>query len=139
MKQPFDKPGNIFETQIDALFKKKEVTDTEQILQLVPLILHQNGRDSDLGDVYRLLGLEKFSQLVTLLDGRTIKFPTTIEIQETIVLAFCYYYKEVKGLGWEEIRAIIPWDIAPTVYGARIKNLSKYVKDQIINIMLERV
>lgn len=138
--ETFSTPVNLFEERLNELFKKKTtVRESDQVLLLVSMILLDNPNNTDLVDTYNLLGLEDFVKLVHLFDGRTVRFPTSGEIQEMIVLAFCYYYREVRGLDWDEIRAILPWDISSVSYGSRVKKLSAFIRGKITEIMNDTV
>lgn len=124
-------PKNVFHAQAGALFKRQAESETDQLLRLISIILQFNGNDSDLVDLNRVLGLEKFTEVVNKFDGRTVKFPTAEEIHETVVLAFCYYYKEVKQMTWEQIHEALPWEVSPVSYGTQIKKLSTFMKTRI--------
>lgn len=132
----FTSPTNLFESRLNELFKKSS-KESNQVLCLVSIVLLNSSENTDLSDTYSLLGLENFVRLVHLFDGRTVRFPSAGEIQETIILAFCYYYREIKSLEWDEIKEILPWDISTVSYGSRVKKLSLFMRQKITEIMTE--
>lgn len=137
MTAPFGKPLNLFESDVNEAFKKQPPAAGEDILRLVSLILSKNTLNGDLLATYKLLGLEKFTQLIHLYNGRAVRFPSSVEMKETIILAFCYYYREIKQLTWEEVQAQLPFDISAISYSSKIKSLSSFIKTQIRKIFEE--
>lgn len=132
MNSPFGSSvNNVFAAQVEELFKRKTESESEQILRLVSIILSSGSDSSDLVDLYNAVGIQKFALLIHLFDGQTVKFPTSVDVQETIILAFCYYYKEVKGMTWDEIRETLPFEISASSYGSRIGKLNQFMKNRI--------
>ena len=136
---PFQKPSNLFQQQIHNMFVKKTPKEGDQILRLVSIILNANSNNTDLVDIYNLLGVENFARLIHLLDGRVIKLPTSTEIEETIALAFIYYYREVKEMKWEEVVEAIPFEISTISYGSKVKSLTAFMRNKIEEMMTEEL
>lgn len=86
-------------------------------------------------EVYDLLGLEKFMDLMNLLDGRTINFPKREDMRDTVQLAICYYYRNIEGKSWADIKDLLGDPDLPTIkYGIRMQQLQSfldYVADRI--------
>ena len=81
--------------------------------------------------MYNLLGLENFVKLVTLLDGRTIKLPTSNELKDAVVFALCFYYRELEGKDWAEIHQLVPYSFNSISISCKIKNLNSALKDEL--------
>lgn len=102
------------------------------LLKIVSLIITQNASgNDDLCRLYRVLKLEDFIKVVSIFDGRTVKFFSKDEIDEALVLALCYYYKEIEGKSWDQIRELIPFEISSISFGVKIKNLNSFLRAQI--------
>lgn len=131
MKTPFDEPSDVFEQQINELFVRKQDDEADVVLEALSIVLYQNHKNTDMVELYKLLGLDGFLKVVSLFEGRTVKFPTRGEIQESLILSLCYYYKEVLGMTWPEIRQKMPFDISAHSYGIRIKSLNRFVRKKL--------
>lgn len=132
----FSETKSAWESQLDDLFSKKSDTEIELIFEIVSLIMN-NGNSDNVQNLYSLLDLENFIRVVTLFDGKTIKFPSKQSLKETFIWALCYYYKEIKNLSWKEIEKLIPYEISTISYGIRIKQLNKYIEKEIHSIATE--
>ncbi len=134
MEKPFTTPPkSVFHAQLAGVFKKQTDTDVDQLLRLVAIIMQMNNNGSDMVDLQRTVGLDQFISLVSQFDGRTVTFPTAQKIQETVILAFCYYYKEEMGMEWDEIEATLPFEISTVSYGGKIKKLSAFMQEKILD------
>ncbi len=132
----FSETKSAWESQLDDLFSKKSDTEIELIFEIVSLIMN-NGTSDNVQNLYSLLDLENFIRVITLFDGKTVKFPSKQSLKETFIWALCYYYKEIKGFTWKEIEKLIPYEISTISYGIRIKQLNKYIEKEIHSIAKE--
>ena len=132
----FSETKSAWESQLDDLFSKKSDSEIELIFEIVSLIMN-NGNSDNVQNLYALLDLENFIRVITLFDGKTVKFPSKQSLKETFIWALCYYYKEIKNLSWKEIEKLIPYEISTISYGIRIKQLNKYIEKEIHNIATE--
>ncbi len=132
----FSETKSAWESQLDDLFSKKSDTEIELIFEIVSLIMN-NGNSDNVQNLYSLLDLENFIRVITLFDGKTVKFPSKQSLKETFIWALCYYYKEIKNLSWKEIEKLIPYEISTISYGIRIKQLNKYIEKEIHSIATE--
>ena len=84
----------------------------------------------------RVLGLEKFVELVNALSGVTIEIPDRHDFQDAIVLALSKYYRDVKHLNWKETRKQIEFDdFAPLRMGKKLSKLDRNIQKEIIEIL----
>ena len=82
--------------------------------------------------MYNLLGLEKFTALVSLVDGKTITFPTKEEFKEAIILVLCYYYHIMEGRNWKEVKSILGMpDVNFIKYGIKLNKMKDFITDLI--------
>jgi hypothetical protein len=137
MPKLFNNPSDVFEQQLDDLFVRKPESETDMLFKVLSLILYKNIHNRDIQDLYNSLDLESFSRVVTLFDGRTVKFPTREELKDALTLALCYYYKEIEGMDWDQIKATLPFEVSSFSYGTKIKSLDRYVYNQIGKIFKE--
>ena len=107
------------------------------IEELIKLSLLKNAsKDEDLvvfAEVYKSLGVEKFTTLINLIDGRTLEFPTKEEFKELLITVLCYYYKEVENKDWDDIKSIIgDPDLNSIKHGIRASALGNFL-DQLVS------
>jgi len=86
--------------------------DTLKVIEdLIKLSLLKNAtKNEDLiifAEIYKALGVESFTSLISLVDGRTLEFPPKEEFKDMLITVLCYYYKEVEHKDWDEIKSII--------------------------------
>ena len=104
MSDLFDENSSVFEQQLKDIFKPTENKEQTSLFSILALVFYHNSKITDLHDVYKLLGLENFIKLISLLDGRNVRFPTSTELKDAIILALCFYYKEIENKDWQEIK-----------------------------------
>ena len=126
----FENSTSISDAQLDIMFSKKKDSEMDLILRALSITLYQNSQSTDIIELYKLLGPEKFSQVLMILDGRPTKLPSSVEFRESLILALVYYYKEIKLLDWEQIKAKFPFEISGISYGIRIKQLSNFIRQK---------
>lgn len=129
------KPTNVFESQIQDIFKK-ETSDIDTILSIVSILAFKNIRDKSILSLYNISDVNTFTKVLLLFEGRTITFPSREEIEELFVLATCYYYREVENMTWEDIKAFLPFEIKSTTYGLKINNLSSLLRKKMEDLIL---
>lgn len=127
----FENSTNISDDQLNQLFSKKKDTEIEIILQILSLIIYNNATNTDIVELYRILGPEKFSQVIMLFDGRQVKLPSSEEFKDCLTLSLIYYYHEIKQLPWSSIKEKFPFDISTISYGIKIKQFNNFVQQKI--------
>lgn len=138
MKQDlFKNPKSVFEEQLNELFSTRKGDDKSLLLQALSIILFQDPKNKDLSLMYDQLGLEGFSRLVNTFNGRTITFFTRAEFDEAMIVAICYYLKEIEGLEWKEIQEIVPFEVSSISIGVKIKSLNKSMQSILNEIFQE--
>lgn len=129
----YSTPKNVLQLKINEALGSNE---EEMISDLIKLsLMKPASKNQDYlvyTEIYNLLGLEKFTDLISLLDGRTVKFPTKEEFKDTILTVLCYYYRNVLNLDWPEIKDKlgIP-DINTIRQGIRSSQFESYLKELI--------
>jgi hypothetical protein len=129
----FKSESSVFEKQMREAFKPVE--EQNSLFSAVALVFYHNTKMSEIYDVYKLLGMEYFVKLVHLLDGRTVHLPTSAELQESILLALCFYYREVEGLDWDEIHDKIPFQFSSISMSYKLKSLNASLRSELKNIL----
>ena len=133
----YDKPSDIFEQQISEIFSNEEDSASSLMMKLTSIILFQNENSHDLVEIYKEFGLEKFTRLMEILDGRTVQFFTKEQIHQALILATCYYYKEIENKSWNEIHDIFPFKVSGISYGTQIKSLNMSLIEKLKEIGLQ--
>lgn len=129
----YETPKNILQEKINETLSSGEESIISDLMELS--LLQKAEKDESLlcfTEIYKLLGLEKFTALVSLIDGRTITFPTKEEFKEAIILVLCYYYHVMEGRDWKEIKRILGMpDINFVKYGIKLNKLKDFIADLI--------
>jgi hypothetical protein len=128
----FKNESSVFEEQTREAFNL--VDEQNSLFSAVALVFYHNVKTSEIYDVYKLLGIENFVRLIHLLDGRTIHLPTSSELQESILLALCFYYKEIEGLEWDEIHDKIPFQFSSISMSYKLKSLNAFLRNELKEI-----
>jgi hypothetical protein len=133
MDNMFKGESSVFERQMREAFKP--VDEQNSLFSAIALVFYHNVKTSEIYDVYKLLGIENFIKLIHLLDGRTVHLPTSAELQELILLALCFYYREVEGLEWDEIHDKIPFQFSSISMSYKLKSLNAALKAELKEIL----
>ena len=145
----YDSPRTIFQEKIEGIFKKEEeaseVFSNIFKLQQVSLIERATqGREDPnqwrvLLELYTTLGPTIFANIVSICDGRTISFPTEPEFEDQILTTLCYYYKEVDGLDWKDVKDRLGIPKLNTIkYGIKVRQLKSFIDTQLFS-KLEKI
>lgn len=133
----FKTAKSVFQQRLHDTLKTDSSKDV--IEDLIRLHLFKNAEKDEsllmLVEVYDLLGLDKFVDLLNLLEGRTLVIPEREDLRDTIQLAICYYYRNIEGKSWSDIKEILGDPELPTIkYGIRMQQLQTfldYIADRI--------
>jgi len=134
MAEMFKEADSVFEKQLRDAFKPAVDNQQSDLFRAIALVFYHNEKLSDIYDVYKLLGVEDFVRLIHLLDGRTVRFPTSTELKKAIILALCFYYREIEGLSWEEVHDRIPFKFSSLTVSYRIKSLNSAMRSELKEI-----
>ncbi len=86
-------------------------------------------------EIYNLLGIEKFTELISLVNGRPLVLPSKEDFKDTINTVLCYYYRTVEGKDWDEIKQLLADpDLNTIKYGIRATTFADF-----INVMIGRI
>ena len=129
----YETPKNILQEKINETLSSGEESIISDLMELS--LLQKAEKDESLlcfTEIYKLLGLEKFTALFSLIEGRTITFPTKEEFKEAIILVLCYYYHVMEGRDWKEIKRILGMpDVNFVKYGIKLNKLKDFIADLI--------
>ena len=127
----YETPSNILEQRINEALGKGEESIVSDLIKLS--LMKKASKDSDCliyTEIYNLLGLEKFSELVSLVDGRALHLPTKEERRDTVITVLCYYYRNVKKMEWVDIKEKLGiQDINAVRQGIRSSQFESYLKE----------
>lgn len=132
----FESPENIWQKKYGHAFKSKEKSESGVMLDVVSLIIH-NQDNHDLSRLFDEIGLETFTKVVEVFEGRTIRFPTKDTFRDTLVLALCYYYNQIEGKSWNEIKEILPYEINPVSMGIKISHLNRSIRKKMNDMLYD--
>ncbi len=137
--------NSIWERTFNSLFEKRKQSEVEMFIYLSELIMHRQLKDNNLSKIYKTLGLENFLDLVTVLQGQTIKIPSLEEIRDSYSLAVVYYYREILGWDWKEIKESDVVNLSPDIldkqssisYGIKVNQISSEIRDIVNNVLID--
>jgi len=130
----FKDDGSVFERQLREAFKPACDNQQSDLFRAIALVFHHNEKLSDIYDAYKLLGVESFVKLIHLFDGRTVRFPSSTELKDAIILSLCFYYREIEKLTWEEVHDRIPFKFSSLTIAYKIKSLNAAIRKEITEI-----
>ena len=79
----FESPENLLEQKINETLQEPEETLVSSLIELSLLKDSKKSRDTLVfSELYNLLGLESFTEVIQLLSGKTITFPTQDSFKE---------------------------------------------------------
>lgn len=127
----YETPSNILEQKINEALGREEEGIISDLVKLS--LMRKASKDSSYliyTELYNLLGLEKFSELISLVDGKPLHLPTKGEMKDTVITVLCYYYRNVKKMEWPEIKEKLGiQDINAVKQGIRSSQFESYLKE----------
>ncbi len=129
----YETPKNLLELKINEALGTDEESVVSDLIKLS--LMKKASKNQDFlvyTELYNLLGVEKFTEVISLLDGKTVTFPTKEDFKDSIITVLCYYYRNVKGLDWDEIKELLGMpDINTIKQGIRASQYESYIKELI--------
>ena len=126
----FKKPDNIFKQRINEIIHDNPTKNLiEDVLKLTMFkAAEKDDKMLKLVELYNLVGIETFCQIIDLFSDATIKFPSKESFKESVQIALCYYYKNYKNLSWDEIKdKLEDQEISAVKLGIKINQLEKFM------------
>lgn len=125
----FENPKNILEMKLNSVLKKEEESIISDLIKLSLLKTAEKNKDLLIfTEIYNLLGLDKFSELISLIDGREITFPSKENLKDTLITVLCYYYRTMENKDWDEVKNIVgDPDLNTIKYGIKAKQLESFI------------
>jgi hypothetical protein len=127
----YKRPLTIFQERINSIMS--ELPEKDLIKDLIHLTMFKNAEKNadflNIIEIYNLLGMETFANLLTIVNGKTIKFPTPESFKETIQIALAFYFKTFKGKEWPEIKDLFGEsdEVSPIKLGIRTQQLDRFI------------
>lgn len=129
----YEQPKNILEMKLNEALKGGEESIITDLVKIS--LLKTASKDESLlvfTEIYNLLGLDKFTELISLVDGRTINFPSKDDFKEAVITVLCYYYRNVQKKDWDEIKSLLGLPELNTIrYGIKASQLEAFIKEVI--------
>lgn len=129
----YEQPKNILEMRLNEVLSKEEESIISDVVK-ISLLKTAEKEENNLvfTEIYNLLGLEKFTELITLLNGREIQFPTKEDFKDTLLTSICYYYRNVLNKDWEEIKSLLSLpDLSGVRFGIKSSQLEIFINNLI--------
>lgn len=139
MKPLYDSPRTLFQDKVNSLLKAEEANSEvfETIFKLTQVLQSKkvsgdinNQQWKMLLQLYEELGSKNFVKIIQIMGGNTITFPTKEETEDAITTAVSYYYREIEGKSWEDIRELLgstPVTNNPISLSLKVRNLKSFI------------
>lgn len=136
----YQKPKTVLQQRLKETLNSESAEAVNDLIKLS--LLHMAEKDESLlvyGELYNLLGLEKFTEMINLLDGRTLTLPRKDDFKDTIVTVLCYYYKSVEGASWDEIKSLLGEpDLNSIKYGIHAASLGSFLDKMVARMAVKK-
>ena len=83
---------------------------------------------------YQLFGFDGIAEMLEKFGGRKIQFPTSDKFKDSLIVAMCYYYREIKGMKWRDIKSSIPFEFDSQKVSMKIMKLDNRIKSLISSL-----
>lgn len=104
----YTEPKNMLQLKINEALESNEESVISDLVKLSLMKKALRNQDNLVyTEIYNLLGLEKFTELISLMDGKTITFPTKEEFKDIIITVLCYYYRNIENKDWSEVKTLL--------------------------------
>lgn len=134
-------PSEVWEKRLKETFKKKDKNQTQLFLDIVSIVLFQNEKAREIGDLYSILSLDDFIKVINLFENRTIEFPSKREIKEAIEISLFYYYKHVRGVDsykdLKEMNIVDEKEFSSRSIGRKLTKLNLRLQEELLKILSE--
>lgn len=133
----FNKPTEVWEEQMNELFLSREKDESNKVIEALSIILSMNytKKNHDIIDLYNFMGFDTFVSILSLFERRTVSFPSKEEIKDSIIFALIFYYREIKGYSWTEIKEIVPFEFSSISYSFKLKSLNKFMIENLKEVL----
>lgn len=124
----------LWDEKLNEIFKDTEQEDMDSFFHVLSIVLYDKYHPS-IGKLYKQLGLDQFTELITNFSGMNLQIPNRQDFREAIILTLSYYYKNIKHMDWKEIKDKLDFDdFAPLRAGRKLNRLDKVIKDNLTKI-----
>jgi hypothetical protein len=143
----YSNPRSVFQEKVGSILEKNKSCSAlfENIFKLQYLyklerITSENKELTDdwhtLLKVYETLGPEMYAKLISIIRGKTLSFPSEEDLQDSIITTLCYYYREVEGRSWDEVKTELNLpDLNTISYGIKTRQFSQFIRTQTLNVL----
>lgn len=127
----------LFKEKLNSLFSEKDKTDSvliEKVFIFSFLLLKEKENSISLDNwkntffLFEQLGVEKFIDLITKTSSKVIYLPDEQDLKESLLLASTYYYRNIMGYDWKQIKDILNLPTLNSIkYSSKIQQLEDYL------------
>lgn len=129
----YSSPKSLLQEKLNQVLSEGEETLVSDLVKLS--LFKKAEKDTNelvFSEIYNLLGLDKFTDLISLMDGRTITFPSKEEFKESLLVVLTYYYRTVEGKDWESIKELLGLQDVNTIrLGIQASQYEKFLQKMI--------
>lgn len=126
-------PKTLFQQQLNEIMA--DDPSKQLISDLIHMQMHKNAEKDErmliLIELFNMIGLDNFINIIDLIDGRPVKFPTREDFKDTIEIAICYYYKNFQNYDWSKIDGLLEERIKTKKMSSNIRQLERFMKERV--------
>lgn len=129
----YETPKDILQLKINEALGADEETIISDLIKLS--LMKKASKDVDCliyTEIFNILGVDKFTDLISLVNGKTITLPTKEDFKDTVITVLCYYYHIVLNKDWDEIKKLLGMpDLNTIKQGIHSSQYETYLKEVI--------
>lgn len=132
----FQNPKNVLQQRLKETLSCDASSIISDLLKLSLMKLAEKDEAMLIyAEIYNLLGVEKFTELISLVNGRTLTLPSKEDFKDALTTVLCYYYRTVENKDWEEIKQLLADpDLNAIKFGIRATTFADF-----LNTMMSRL
>ena len=89
---------------------KVKTNDSQEFMYIALSLLSSRYDKSVLPEILFLLSSEQFIDLVKVFGGKSVRFPTPLELSKELLSSVAAYHRKVHGYSWSKIGKIMDLD-----------------------------
>jgi hypothetical protein len=127
---------NLWEDQLTSIFEEQKADGMEEFLSILSVIMNVKFDDNVARLYAEINDIEMFTRIINLFSGMKVEFPDRDNFKKATILALTYFYKEVKGLKWKDIKKEFPNDETFTMrVGKSVARLNDKIRLQLESLL----
>lgn len=132
MAKIFDNEKSLFRKKINSILQEHPVKEIiEDLIRLHLLrVASKDENQLVMVELYNLLGAEQFAEVLEVINGKKVHFPSAESFKETVEIALSYYFKYFQHRSWDDIRLLLQNENFSTIkYSINCTKLEQFIQE----------